>query len=285
MNPKKVMKIGVAVLVVLMVLVFLLKVYVVVEPGERAVIFNKLTGGLRVTPSEGFYFLLPFVESVVIYDVKVKTYTMSAISFEGELKGDDALQALTSDGQTVLLDISIRFHPLTEKLIYLHKEIGSDYVNKVVRPQVRAIARLTVSEYNVIDVYSAQRQMIQQKITDKLRALFAQNYLILDEVLLRNVKFSPEFQKAIENKQIAQQEAQRMKYILEQQEMEKKRKIIEAEGDAEAIRLRGKALAENPKLIQYEYVQKLSPNVQAVITDQSTIINLSDFLKEGKKDK
>ena len=76
-----------------------------------------------------------------------------------------------------------------------------------------------------------------------------------------------------------------MKYILEQQEMEKKRKIIEAEGDAEAIRLRGKALAENPKLIQYEYVQKLSPNVQAVITDQSTIINLSDFLKEGKKDK
>lgn len=285
MNPKKVMKIGVAVLVVLMVLVFLLKVYVVVEPGERAVIFNKLTGGLRVTPSEGFYFLLPFVESVVIYDVKVKTYTMSAISFEGELKGDDALQALTSDGQTVLLDISIRFHPLTEKLIYLHKEIGSDYVNKVVRPQVRAIARLTVSEYNVIDVYSAQRQMIQQKITDKLRELFAQNYLILDEVLLRNVKFSPEFQKAIENKQIAQQEAQRMKYILEQQEMEKKRKIIEAEGDAEAIRLRGKALAENPKLIQYEYVQKLSPNVQAVITDQSTIINLSDFLKEGKKDK
>jgi len=219
----------------------------------------------------------------VKYDVKVKTYTMSSISFEGEVKGDDALQALTSDGQTVMLDISIRFHPLTEKLIFLHKEIGSDYVNKVVRPQVRAVARLTVSEYNVIDVYSAQRQMIQQKISDKLKELFDQNYLILDEVLLRNVKFSAEFQKAIENKQIAQQEAQRMKYILEQQEMEKKRKIIEAEGDAEAIRLKGKALADNPKLIQYEYVQKLSPNVQAVITDQNTIINLSDFLKEGRK--
>lgn len=282
MQAKKTAKIAVGAIVVLIFLVFFFKIYVVVEPGERAVIFNKVTGNLRVTPAEGFYFLVPFVEHVIFYDVKVKTYTMSAVSFEGEVKGDDALQALTSDGQTVLLDLSIRFHPITEKLIVLHKEIGTDYVNKVVRPQVRAITRLTVSEFNVVDVYSEKRQMIQQKINEKLAVLFEKNHLILDEVLLRNVKFSTEFQKAIENKQIAQQEAQRMKYVLEQQEMEKKRKIIEAEGDGESIRIRGRALAENPMLIQYEYVQKISPQIQALITDQNTIINLSEFLK-GKK--
>jgi len=282
MQPAKIGRIIVAIIIALLLMTVFFKIYVVVDPGERAVIFNKLTGGLRVTPSEGFYLLVPFVETVVVYDVKVKTYTMSGILFEGEVKGDDALQALTSDGQTVSLDLSVRFHPLTEKLVNLHKEIGVDYVNKVVRPQVRAIARLTVSEFNVIEVYSGKRQLIQERIAEKLRTLFAKNYIVLDEVLLRNVKFSPEFQKAIENKQIAQQEAQRMKYVLEQQEMEKKRKIIEAEGDAEAIRIKGKALAENPKLIQYEYVQKLSPNIQAIITDQNTIINLSDFLKEKK---
>ncbi len=282
MNYTRVAKIAASVVILLIMLLFFFKIYIVVDPGERAVIFNKLTGGLRVTPAEGFYFLVPFVETAIIYDVKVKTYTMSGVMFEGEVKGDDALQALTSDGQTVWLDLSIRFHPKTEKLIYLHKEIGFDYVNKVVRPQVRAVSRLTISEFNVIEVYSEKRQAIQERISEKLKILFEKNYLILDEVLLRNVKFSPEFQKAIENKQIAQQEAQRMKYVLEQQEMEKKRKIIEAEGDAESIRIRGKALAENPKLIQYEYVQKLAPNIQAIITDQNTIINLSDFLKEKK---
>jgi prohibitin 2 len=97
------------------------------------------------------------------------------------------------------------------------------------------------------------------------------------------VQFSHEFQQAIENKQIAQQEAQRMKYVLEKQELEKKRKIIEAEGESESLRLKGKALADNPLLIQYEYVKLLSPNIQAVITDQNAIFNFSDFLKNQKK--
>ena len=70
-----------------------------------------------------------------------------------------------------------------------------------------------------------------------------------------------------------------MKYVLEKEELEKKRKIIEAEGEAESIRLKGRALSENPRLIQYEYVKLISPKVQAIITDQNTIINLSEFLK------
>jgi regulator of protease activity HflC (stomatin/prohibitin superfamily) len=102
-------------------------------------------------------------------------------------------------------------------------------------------------------------------------------------VLLRNVQFSADFQQAIENKQIAQQQAQAMKYILEKQEMEKKRKIIEAEGESESLRLKGKALADNPSLIQYEYIKLLSPNIQAIVTDQNTIFNFSDFIKGQKK--
>jgi prohibitin 2 len=269
-------------LVVIIVLIFMFKIYIVVDPGERAVIFNKATGNLRVTPNEGFYFLIPLIEEPTIYDVKAKTYTMSIATLEGELKGDDSLQALTADGQTVLLDISVRYHPDIDNLVKLHRRIGIDFVNKVLRPQVRSIVRMIVSEYPVLDVYSGKRMLIQSAIERALGDSFKKNFIICDEVLLRNVQFSRDFSQAIENKQIAQQDAQRMKYVLEKQELEKKRKIIEAEGDAESLRLKGKALADNPALIQYEYVKLLAPNIQAIVTDQNTIFNFSDFIKQKK---
>jgi len=270
-------------LIIVFVLIFMFKIYIVVDPGEKAVIFNKATGNLRVTPNEGFYFLVPLIEQPTIYDMRARTYTMSIATLEGEIKGDDSLQALTSDGQTVLLDISVRYHPDADNLDKLHRRLGVDYVNKVLRPQVRSIVRMIVSEYPVLDVYSGKRMLIQSEIERALRESFKKNFIICEEVLLRNVQFSQEFQQAIENKQIAQQEAQRMKYVLEKQELEKTRKIIEATGEAESLRLKGKALADNPLLIQYEYVKLLSPNIQAIITDQSSIFNFSEFLKGQKK--
>ncbi|HUU05382.1 MAG TPA: prohibitin family protein [Patescibacteria group bacterium] len=270
-------------IVILFLLVFMLKIYVIVDPGERAVIFNKATGNLRVTPNEGFYFLVPLVEEPTVYDVKARTYTMSIMALEGEIRGDDSLQALTSDGQTVLLDISVRYHPDLENLDKLHRRIGIDFVNKIIRPQVRSTVRMIVSEYPVLDVYSGKRLRIQSEINKGLADSFKKSFIICDEVLLRNVQFSKDFQQAIENKQIAQQEAQRMKYVLEKQELEKRRKIIEAEGEAESLRLKGKALADNPALIQYEYVKLLAPSIQAIVTDQNTIFNFSDFIKGQKK--
>ncbi|MCX6553497.1 MAG: prohibitin family protein [Candidatus Aminicenantes bacterium] len=270
-------------LIVIFVLIFMFKIYIIVDPGEKAVIFNKATGNLRVTPNEGFYFLIPLIEQPTVYDMRARTYTMSIAQLEGEVKGDDSLQALTADGQTVLLDISVRYHPDGDNLDKLHRRLGVDYVNKVLRPQVRSTVRMIVSEYPVLDVYSGKRMLIQSAIENALRDSFKKNYIICEEVLLRNVQFSNEFQQAIENKQIAQQEAQRMKYVLERQELEKTRKIIEATGEAESLRLKGKALADNPLLIQYEYVKLLSPNIQAIITDQNAIFNFSDFIKGLKK--
>lgn len=280
---KKIGKYILAAAIVIFVLIFLFKIYIVIDPGEKAVIFNKATGTLRVTPNEGFYFLVPLIEEPTVYDMKARTYTMSIAQLEGEIKGDDSLQALTADGQIVLLDISVRYHPDPENLDKLHRRIGVDFVNKVIRPQVRSTVRMIVAEYPMLDVYSGKRTLIQAEMETKLRASFVRNYITLEEALLRNVQFSREFQQAIENKQIAQQEAQRMKYVLERQELEKKRKIIEAEGEAESLRLKGRALAENPALVQYEYVKMLAPNIQAIVADQNAIFNFSDFLKGQKK--
>ncbi len=268
---------------ILIFLFFLLKSYIIVEPGEKAIIFNKVTGELRVTPKEGLYFLIPLFESVTVYDIKVQTYNLTKSPIEGEIRGEDSLQALTADGQRVFLDISVRFRLNPDKLPELHRSIGKNYIQSIVRPQIRNEARIAVSNFYVMELYTTKRESFQKVIEERLKNVFPKYNILLDSVLVRDVRVSDEFQKALENKHIAQQEAERMKYVLEKEEKEKERKIIEAEGDAQAIRIKGQALAQNPALIQYEYVQKIAPNVQAIITDGKSILSLTDFLKSQKE--
>lgn len=264
----------------LIVLLLLFVSFKTVPAGHRAVVFNNVTGGLSAR-GEGLTLLIPFTQSATIYDVKTVTYTMSKTPNEGQVKGDDAVQALTSDGQQVDVDISVLYHPDPNHIVELHRQIGEDYENKIVRPSSRSITRTAVSKYAVVDVYGVKRAQIQEEVTNELRPLFEKSFLILDSLLVRNVDFSSEFKKAIELKQIAQQEAERKKYELEKERIEKDRKIIAAEGDAESIRLRGDALSHNPGLIQYEYVQKIAPGVQTIISDGRSILSLGDLIKPG----
>jgi regulator of protease activity HflC (stomatin/prohibitin superfamily) len=170
----------------------------------------------------------------------------------------------------------VRFHPDPENVWKLHQEIGPDYVGKIVRPQTRSHVRMVVAQYPVIDVYGPRRARIIDQINARLRTLLAKNYVVLDEVLLRDVSFSPEFQGAIEQKQVAQQDVSRLAFERDRADKERRRKIIQAEGEAESIRLKAAALAQNPGLTQYEYVQNLPRNVKTLITDGRTIVNLGD---------
>ncbi len=264
------------------VLMLLFATFKTVPAGHRAVIFNNVSGGLGAR-GEGLTLLVPFMQSATIYDVRTSTYTMSRMTNEGQVQGDDAVQALTSDGQEVAVDISILYHPDPSRIVELHRQIGPDYEAKIVRPAGRSVTRTSVSKYAVIDVYGAKRMEIQNEVLTELRVLFEKNFLILDSLLVRNVDFSAEFKKAIELKQIAQQMAERKKYELEQERIEKDRKVIAAEGDAESIRLRGDALSRNPALIQYEYVQKITPGIQTIITDGRSILSLGDLVKSPAK--
>jgi len=275
------MRLRLIVLLVLVVIgiIVLANTVLVVDAGHVAVIFNTLNGNLS-TRYPGTNILIPGMQRPIIYDTRIQTYTMSAAYAEGEIRGDDALEALTKDGQVVKLDISVRFHVDPQKVTLLHQNLGLDYVNKVVRPEIRNQVRLAVSAYAVTEVYSEKRTEIQVKSYDAMFPKFRNSYLVLDEVLIRNVRFSPDFEKSIELKQIAQQDAQRMEYVLQKEKLEKERKIIEAQGEAESIRLKGEVLATNPALIQYEYVQKIAPGVQTIITDGKSIMSLGDILKK-----
>jgi regulator of protease activity HflC (stomatin/prohibitin superfamily) len=306
--------ISVVVFIVFILFLALAKPFIIVGAGERAVIFNRFTGIEKRQLDSGFNFLIPFVQKPIHYDVRNQTYTMSGITSEGQIIGDDSIQALTSDGQPVGLELSVIYRIDDQNVWRLHEEIGPNYVEKILRPSIRETIRTVVSRYSVIELFSSNwidiartrgfsmddapdvgepvgRELVQQDMENTLKEKLYSKYLIIDTVLLRNVRFSDEYRQAIERKQVAQQEAERMKYVLEKAAKEKEEKVIIAEGDkqaaviraegeAQAIKLKGESLKLNPAVINYEYVQHISPNIKTIITDGKSIMSLGDILKD-----
>ncbi len=281
-GPFKGMSIGLLFLIILAVIV-LSKAILVVNAGERAVVMNKVTGVEKRTLGEGLHFLIPGIQEPTIYSVRTQTYTMAREGSRNQrTKDDEPLLSLTSDGQKITMDMSVRYNLIPETVWKLHQKVGPYYEEKIIKPEVRSVARNTISTYPVLAVYSEKRMEIQNTVQEKLRKTLENYDINLSEVLVRNVEFSDEFAKAIEEKQVALQQAERMKYVNDRERLEAERKEIEAKGKAKAIREIGAALKANPQLIQYEYVQKLTPGIKTVITDQTSIMNFpEDLLKDS----
>ncbi|HNT30738.1 MAG TPA: prohibitin family protein [bacterium] len=237
--------------------------YVVVEPGEVAVYRDLFKGVLNRVDGTGMHFKLPIIQKAKKFVIQTQAYTMSIASEEGAVRGDDSLQAKTSDGQDVWVDVTMFFHITPDEAPRLWQTVGDEYVDKIIRPNARGEVRLVVSGYTAEGLYSAeQRADAQKKMEESLTPILADKGITLERVTLRNVIFTQEFSDAVEAKQVAYQQIQKAEYDLERKEIEKQQMIVEAEGEAEAIRLRGETLKANPAVIQYEFVQKMSPDIQ-----------------------
>ena len=246
--------------------------YVIVPAGERVVLFSLRSGVIPTQLNEGFHFITPFIDHPEFYDARQQTYSISKTSWEGEVKGDDSIRCLTSDGQEVSVELSVRFHIDPNSVWRLHKEIGKDYISKILRPELRSHTRIAIAEFPADRVYSAEREAIQTNLETRLRDKLAHNYIVVDEVLMRAISFSDTYQNAIIQKQISQQNAQRMQYVLAREQQEKRRKIILAEGEAESIRLKGEAIATNPRVVAYQYVQKIAPNIKTILSSGNVLL-------------
>ena len=250
----------------------------VVPVGHGLVVFNTVTKSFRLA-RQGLTLVIPIISDTREYDLRRLEYTMSGNTGEGRKADiDDSLWSPTQEGLQVGIDITVWHHLDPERLIAIHQRIGPDYEEKIIRPAVRSVIRLVISEYPVMDVYSSKRAAIQDEINQKIKALIEKDGFMVDEVVLRDVRFTQEFTKAIEAKQIAQQSAEQMKYTLEKEQKEAERKVIEATGRANAIEVINKALAQNPNYIKYLYVDKLSDKVSVIVSDQATIMDLKGML-------
>jgi regulator of protease activity HflC (stomatin/prohibitin superfamily) len=258
---------------------------VYVESNERGVVKTVRAGGVRPAALEpGLHWILPVVEQVVTYSISNQTYTMSAVVLEGQVQGDDSIRARTKDGQEVIIDASVIYQIDPAKVVPLHIVWQNRYENGIVRPEARGIIRDAVSQYGVEEVVSSKRAEMAQIISENLAKSLAENNLLMLDFVLRDIHFSEEYAAAVEQKQIAEQQAQQAKFVVEQkkQEAEQARQIAEGQADAAVIAAKGAAesrllqaqaeaqanqlLAESltPELVQYQYILKLSPGVQTI---------------------
>jgi len=256
----------------------------VVPVGHALVVFNTITRSFRLA-RQGVTLIPPFITQSQIYDLRRLEYTMTGTHGEGrKAEWDDSLWSPTQEGLQVGIDLTVWHHLDPLKVVDIHQRIGPDYEEKIIRPAVRSVIRLVISEYAVMDVYSSKRAAIQDEINNKVKHLVEKDGFVVDELVLRDVRFTNEFSKAIEAKQIAQQGAEQMKYVLEKEQREAERKVIEAQGRAKAIDTITQALQRNPNYIKYLYVDKLSDKISVIVSDQSTIMDLKGIL-EGKTGK
>jgi regulator of protease activity HflC (stomatin/prohibitin superfamily) len=232
------------------------------------------------------HWILPVVEQVVTYSISNQTYTMSAATNEGQIQGDDSIRTRTKDGQEIILDASVIYQIDPEKVVPLHIIWQNRYQDGIVRPEARGVIRDAVSAYGVEEVVSTKRAEMVQTITDELSKSLAENNLRLVDFVLRDIHFSEAYAQAVEQKQIAEQQAQQARLTVEQkkQEAEQARQVaqgqadaaviaaqgaaqarlIQAEAEAKANELLAASLQDNPELLQYQYILKLSPGVQTV---------------------
>ena len=257
LNSKNIIGIIIAVIVFLIILDGLVSV----PPGHVGIIYDRGRGVLAKELPEGLHLKIPFWQVSYLMDVRTQEYTMSVAPGEGAIYSDDSMTAPTADGQTVEVDATVLFHPDRTKAAELFQSVGPDYIQKIVRTVSRSQIRAVIAKYSAIDVYAIKRDEAEIKINEVIRELFAEKDIILERVLLRHIAFSPQYAQAIEEKQVAKQRTQKAEYQRLEAEKLKEKKIIEAQAEAEAIRLKGETLRRNPEVIQFEFVQKMADDI------------------------
>jgi len=252
--------------VVMLAVGLLLSMFKVIEPGHAGVqsLFGKVQDNVL---ESGLHIVNPAVE-ITVFDTRTQTYTMSAVSSEGQKEGDDAIRVLSSDGLEVSIDLSVQYKVSPDKAPFILQNIGVDYLEKIVRPVSRTAIRDNAVNYAAVDLYSTKRQEFQDKINRYITANFVKRGLELQQILVRNITLPASVRASIESKINAEQDAQKMQFVLQKEKQEAERKRVEAQGIADYQKILSTGLSD--KQLQYETIKAqmaiaTSPNAKVII--------------------
>jgi regulator of protease activity HflC (stomatin/prohibitin superfamily) len=266
----------------LIILTIIIDGLVFIPAGHVGVIFDLGRGVLQSERQEGVSLKIPFWQSVQKMDTRLQVSTMSIDPNEGDQRGDDSIESLTKDGQKVNIDITMQYRINGDDAPWIYQQVGLDYAGKVLRPGIRNVARDIVTGYDSTQLFTQETRLeAQNKMKDTLQTLYDKNKIQLEEILLRNIRFSEVYLQAIEDKQVAQQRIQKAEYERQESEKTKEKKIIEAQAEAEAIRLKGETLRANPQVIQFEFVQKMADDIEWGILPDG-VVPLLDLKNLGR---
>ena len=256
--------------VVILAIGALTSMFKVVDAGQVGVktIFGKVDNDVLYS---GLNVINPIAE-VTTFDIKTQNYTMSGVHDEGAKEGDDALRVLSADGLEVIIDLSVLFRVKGSEAPTILREIGTDYLEKIVRPVSRTAIRDNAVAYDAVALYSSKRDEFQAKIFATINKSFAKRGLELEQLLVRNITLPASVKASIESKINAEQDAQKMTFVLQKERQEAERKRVEAQGIADYQKILSTGLSD--RQLQYESIlaQKeiaKSPNSKVIIMGNS----------------
>ncbi len=230
--------------------------FMTIEAGERGVIFRPFSTGLDKENiyQPGFHVVAPW-NSMYVYDVREKQL-------------EEEMEVLSKNGLNIKVDVTVRFNPIYDKIGDLHEKFGKDYVNTLVRPEVRSAVRKVIGRFEPEELYSTRREEVQDMINDDIELALTKNYIALKATLIRDISLPDRVKNAIEEKIEAEQLALKYEYILQQERKEAERKIIEAQAKSDANRILNASLTDKilrDKGIEATIKLAESPNSKVVI--------------------
>jgi len=250
-NLSRFSRTGTLIAIVLIVLGIVISSFVQIDAGQVGV--TKLFG--KVQPNvltSGLHLINPLYE-IEHLDVRTQNYTMSGINDEGHKAGDDAIRVLTADGLEVTIDLTVLYRVVASEAPRLVRETGITYEDKIVRPIARTRIRDNAVYYEAIALYSTKRDEFQTRIFKGIEADFKSRGLLLENLLVRNITLPATVKGSIEQKIQAEQESQKMQFVLAKERQEADRKRVEAQGIADYQRIISESLTD--KQLQYEQIK------------------------------
>lgn len=255
---EKLPKIGIPLIVILILLIVLIaKSAITIDAGEGGVLYKTFGGGVVTDEpplSEGFHIIAPW-NKVYIYEVRQQEV------FE-------TMQVLSSNGLEIILEASAWFHPQYSKLGSLHKEKGKNYVQRVLQPAIRSAARSVVGRYTPEQLYSSKRDAIQVEIFEETKKIVEDQFVQLNEILIRDVTLPSTIKDAIERKLKQEQESLEYEFRLITADKEAQKVRIEAQGKADANRILSASLTDKiltDKGIEATLMLSQSPNTKVIV--------------------